>query len=579
MSILWVLLVGVIFPSHVMAAYLMRINSQAQFDALNNNITQAIASGHQDIQIMIGPGVYFYHENHLERKNEQQPGVSIRITGQQAILVAAGNDYHNGDIYKGDFHHANSFVNIDTQEFYDCWSDCVFADSLIRIVNEKDKLCFLPYSKAADFMSDDASKMYITITEWFRGYTFKVQKVSSNGIYFVADNLAYIKNFGTEEYNVNYDYIYGRQLPRFSLCNPADKKNKVRISNGKVWYEKDKRIHECLASCFLHLSDNAYKSFTLSGLHFIGNKGRNQLLQIFNTKAEQIVINSCLFEGIRNLVLSADQTDNLLFKENRLSNCSSFGIRSSNSCGNTTVIDNEFDHIGKDMSQTSCVCCKGSNYYVAHNTFRNFGYSAIDIGVWYRTQKEYPSFGIVEYNHIFYDSDYLKHKERHTLMDSGAIYTCTQNDDATIRYNYIHDYAGMRHNRGIFCDDGASHLRIYGNIVINTSHHAIDSRLCPNINENNLDNQVMYNIVNSSILFQGKDIANNQCVRKGNITLFKVGGNTPKHIYGSIEHHENDMFISYEGWDNKGIIVNQETWNHLRRLPYFKHIKQYIRRK
>lgn len=581
----WVInIIGVLaewgFPYHATAAYLMKINNQTLFKSINNNITQAIANGHKDIQIIIEPGVYYYHKNHIDRINEQQPDLSISIKGQQAILIAAGNDYHDGETYKGQFHHTNTFVDSDTHEFYDCWDDCIFADGLIKVVDEKKKLCFLPYSKAVNFINDDVSKMYITITEWFRSYTFRVHKIDSNGILFVADNLAYIQNFGTEGYNINYDYIYGRQLPRFILCNPSDKKKKVNINHGKIYYGKGKRIHECTTSCFLNLNNNTYNSFTLSGLHFIGDKGGTQLLQIQNTKAKQITISSCHFEGIRSLILSADQTDNLVFKSNLCRQCSGFGIRATNSCGNITVVNNQFDNMGKDMTQTSCVSCKGHNYYIAHNTFKNFGYCAIDIGVWYRAQKDFISSGIVEYNHIYYDKEYLANKEHHTLMDSGAIYTCTQNDDATIRYNYIHDYAGMKHNRGIFCDDGANHLRIYGNIVIHTSHYAIDSRLCRNVIENNnMDNQVMYNIVDGANLFQGKDIVNNMCVKKRNYTLVRAGNKSPKHIYEYIEKSEEDIYLSYEGWDNQGIIVNQVTWNQLKRMPYFKHIKQYIRRR
>lgn len=67
-------------------------------------------------------------------------------------------------------------------------------------------------------------------------------------------------------------------------------------------------------------------------------------------------------------------------------------------------------------------------------------------------------------------------------MDSGAIYIFTQNDGAVIRNNYIHDYVGMKDNRGIFCDDGAYGFTITGNVIRNVPNsYSIDSRLCLNV--------------------------------------------------------------------------------------------------
>ena len=76
------------------------------------------------------------------------------------------------------------------------------------------------------------------------------------------------------------------------------------------------------------------------------------------------------------------------------------------------------------------------------------------------------------------DPDYFSDFPAHTLMDSGAIYVTTQNDRTIIRDNYIHDYIGMRDNRGIFLDDGASHVIVINNTIERVPHGwSIDSRL------------------------------------------------------------------------------------------------------
>lgn len=64
------------------------------------------------------------------------------------------------------------------------------------------------------------------------------------------------------------------------------------------------------------------------------------------------------------------------------------------------------------------------------------------------------------------------------LMDSGAIYTWTQNDQVIIRYNYIHDYTGASDNRGMFCDDGAANFKIIGNRILRIANsYCVDSRI------------------------------------------------------------------------------------------------------
>jgi hypothetical protein len=557
------------------------ISNQQQFDSINVKLSEAISNKETNIQVRIGQGIYYFKENHIRRVKDHHPNVSVLIQGENAILIAAGTDYRNNNKYQGDFSPNATFVDTQDLSSYDYWGDCGYADGLIQVVDAKKNLCRLPYSKAKDMNARECENLYIRIPQWYKSSTYKVIKIEKGGIYFTADKLEYIQKRGRQEYTVNYDYLFAGKNTRFLLCNPTDQSKPMRIEGSKAIC-KNNQIHECGNCLFLSLNNVSYKNFTISGFHFIGNRDKNNhLISFVRTKTEKTEISNCRFEKIQSRIIFADDTPNFNFKGNTINHCRHHGLESTNSCENTIVTDNTFSNCGSNMLQTFCVNCKGKNYYIAKNKFLNFGYGAIGIGVWHGSKKGYESSGIVEYNEIWYDSEYLAHLERHTLMDSGAIYLWTQNDNAIVQYNYIHDYSGMYYNHGIYCDDGASHYKLYGNIIINIqSNNSIDARTCQSeFPESNQDIQMMYNIVDRPIKFEGNTKSDNGCIKSRNILLYKIGEDIPKHIYAHLKTKKQDKQLLYEDWDEQGIIVSNKTMKTLKQLPCFDQIKQYIKKK
>lgn len=561
--------------------FVVHIDKQSDFDYINNSISKAISEGNTDIQVIIKSGIYYYKESHIRRVNDHHPNVSINIQGEDAILIAAGTDYSNNSKYQGDFSPNATFVDTQNLSSYDYWGDCDYADGLIQVVDEKKNLCRLPYSKAKDMRTQECNNLYIRIPQWYKSSTYKVTKIEKGAIYFTTDKLEYIQKRGRQEYTVNYDYLFAGKNTRFLLCNPTDQSKPMRIEGSKAIC-KNNQVHECSTCRFLSLDNVCFKNFTISGLYFLGNRDKNNhLISFVKTKTEKIEISNCRFEKIQSRIVFADDTPNLIFKGNTINQCRHHGFESTNSCENTVVTDNTFRDCGCNMLQTFCVNCKGKNYYIARNKFQNFGYGAIGIGVWHGSKKNHESSGIVEYNEIWYDSDYLAHLEQHTFMDSGAIYLWTQNDNVIIRYNYIHDYSGMFYNHGIYCDDGASNFKLIGNVIINiTNNNSIDSRSCQSeFPESNQDIQMMYNIVDRPIKFEGNTKKDNGCIKSRNILLYKDGKAIPKHIYAHLNTKKQDKQLLYEDWDEQGFTVSNKTWKSLSQLPCFDQIKRYIKKK
>ena len=554
------------------------IDSQQQFDNINLFIKKNTQNESKDIRIIINPGTYYFKEGHLRLANLQHPDVSISIEGRDAVLIADGSDYSGGMAYTGGFNPKSTFVDTQTLEAYDYWHDCTYADGLVEIADESSLLCRLPNADSACRPEEECQHLYITIPQWFKSFTYKVVKIEDGNIYFTADKLECIHRGQRESYSLNYDYLYaGAERVRFVLCDPTDSSMPMQITDRVVTTRSN--IHECRANQFLGLSNVSLKRFSLTGIRFLGNADNNRrLINISNTVTEDLTIADCSFEHIQSRILITSATPNVTFTRCTVSHCNSHGLESTNSCENTTVTDNTFEECGTNMQQTFCVNCKGKDYYVARNRFTNFGYSAIGLGVWHGHEKSCESSGIVEHNIICYTPEYLANKERHTLMDSGAIYLWTQNDDAVVRYNYIHDYGGMAYNQGIYCDDGASHFKLIGNIVINiTEDRSIDARTCQSqFPDSNQDIQMMYNIVDRPIKFEGNTRADNGCIKSNNVMLHDTWDEVPSNIYKNLNTKQQDLQLTYEGWNDNGVIVNGKSKEALKRLPCYDSIKQFI---
>jgi hypothetical protein len=409
------------------------------------------------------------------------------------------------------------------------WSDIKQAEEIIQVVDKDNKRCMIPFQN--QWGTDERKAMSkVQVTQSYRSQIYDVDYIDSQGVFFVAPELVWLSRFQNQGYNVNLDYVFRGAIPRFRL------------------YDERKK-HPALASCFLRINNSKGVTLNISGIHFYGNKAGAPLFSMKDVESDQVYVHNCTFEWIHGAVGVFANVKNVTFDYNIVKNIDEHGVRFMNNCENVHVTNNKFDNCGLALGQSFCVTCWESTYYVAKNEFCDFGYAAIGVGVWLNDNKQFASKGIVEYNEMYYTSAYLSENWKHTLMDSGAIYTWTQNDEVIIRYNYIHDYVGMADNRGVFCDDGACNLKIYGNIILNTPNgYSIDSRKVKDQHEgftNNANNVMAYNIVDNSICFMGYGDEERHCLKGGNYILQYDNQNIKKQMmYVDLEKSEEDVIVS-----------------------------------
>ncbi len=496
-------------------AYIIKVRNQQEFDNINESISNAVNAGKKNIQVKIESGIYQFHKEHIRRKNEQTD-VSISIIGDNAIITSDLN-------YKTTTGKGNG------------WQEMQYANGIIKVVDINKKLCMIPYENK--FSIEERNNIEkVQITQWFRAKTYTIERIDTKGIYFIAPELAWDKNYGHKGYNVNFDYLYLGKIPRFRLYESSREPN-------------------CTASRFLTMENCKYRSLYIKGLVFRGNNSNNILLHFTNINTQQINIINCTFDWIRgNGVAYFNGTGNVFFDGNTVSNTAGDELFFTNNCINVRVTNNLFENCGQSISNTFCVRFYEGNYYIANNTFIDYGYGAIGVGVWHGFEKKNYSGGIIEHNELYFSPEYFANTWKYMLMDSGAIYTWTQNDNVIIRYNYIHDYTGAGDNRGIFCDDGANNLKIYGNVILNVPNsYCIDSPQAKDQKEgfkNNANNIIAQNVVDGRVRFQGYEGENRHAIKGANYVLSKDGNLPQESKFENLEWSEGDLAITP---DNKFI--------------------------
>lgn len=573
--------------------YTIRICDQQKFENLSSLLLAALEDGQKNIRVKIKKGTYYFNENHVKLVGQHYPDADIRIEGDGVTVVPKGWILKDGDEIPCDVSGESCFLDLKGKQSVSPWGVMMYADSLVEVVDKAAKRCRLKCKELKGMNVPEGSMAYIDLTRWCRCYQYKVLKVEDGFVEFYAHDLQLDSVFRKPFYNVNYDFVYGKKNPRFRLCyftgdEPVCVVNKrVRLKNGL------KSLYLGNAANFMRVYNSEFNSVLIRGIVFLGSKHDiTPLIHLHELKANCIEFEHCRFIGQKGTILSANGTNNLYFHNNYISDNYRDGIVSYLTSANTVIVNNSFENNGLDLSSNRCVTCSGTDYYIANNTFKNFGYCAISIGVWYGTEMKMPSRGIVEYNEIWYDHQYFEEAWKHTIMDAGAIYIWTQNDRAVIRYNYIHDYIGMKDNRGVFCDDGAHHVAVYGNIIVNVPNcHAIGARRIAHTESdnntisrsmrNNINNFIAYNVIDGSVLFEGHEQQPNGCLKGMNVKMRcsskkSVETHDYKAEIRNLEVAVKDKEIVFTGYDEKGIYVSAEVMKEMEELSCYEKMRKYI---
>ena len=467
------LLLSAILPSAAKAVEI-HIRSQAEFDMLNDRLKEYLKQGFDDVKVVFAKDTFFFGEKHIALTLLSYPAASVRFEGNGAVLIGKGESVTLKRKKKGRFAAPCTgydwrYAVIDMESLRDVrpFGTLRQAPGPIEIVDAKKGLCRL---RADEKSEKNPAQMAVQFSSWYRGFQCPVVKIENGYIYFTASDLSY----NGEYYNIEGDRRYGKKNPKYQLINSPEAD--VCYAGGRLRAVRKGTYHICKVSQAFDVQSCKFKLFEIKDLTFLGNAGGSSpLIYLFNLPGT-VRVTGCKFRGIRTLCLSSCHTKDASYASNEVEGCYyGFVIVNRESVG-TKICDNTFRDNQLYLNNTFEVEVRGKDFLVRGNTFEDFTYGAIGIGNHFTSPGSADSSGIVENNEIYYTDAYRREPTR-TLMDSGAIYLWTKQDNVTIRYNYIHDYCGSEDNRGIFGDDGASNVTLYGNKILRIANsYCIDFR-------------------------------------------------------------------------------------------------------
>ena len=541
-------------------SFVILVSKQAELKSLSASIRRAINDGEKNIQVLFMQGVYYYDRLPIYLYNIDAKDVSINIIGNNAILVAGGKDYQNGSsIPFVNYNNVYLGANLDLIEPF---GEVIQSIGPIEILDLEKKECRLSISQKCMFKPG----MVIQVSEWFHSPIYKVTKVQKGYVYFVADDLTYDE--GKKCYNVHYDNVVAKSNPRFRIYEPQ----KITSKSGN--------IHECEVSVFLTLYQMRIKQFSMSGIIFRGcAKGKEALCYFRDVDAEEISINDCSFEYMNQRIVKVNKTANLIFENNTVSNCYFGAVYSYIDSPNTIIQNNYFYRNERGWTNSSCVTCYGEDFMIANNLFVDNGYSAIVSGFNHNWGNRMVSRGVIENNEICFGDEYYAHPEKYTLFDGGAIYIGTLSNRVIVRYNYIHHFQGIGSVRGIYCDDGAMNVKIYGNVICGAiNSHAILSWRAKSVNQkipqSNDGIDVYYNVIWGKYKFDER--SNSTCIHGNNLVLYAKNELPPETILVNFAYQEKDIIMQGVQMEGRRIVLTSNGLKELKKLPTYPKIKQWF---
>lgn len=538
---------------------IIEVASQSQFDNLSKLIGQAFKTS-SNIEVIFKKGTYYYTDDHIIIYNYNNPDLSIRIDGKGSIMIP-----------KGDFHRINNVQIKDSRNYVfltksnkcvSLYSEFKQSDRPIEIVDKPNKLCRIYVSHPIPIFEDT----YIQIPHWYKCSTYKAIKYQDGYMYFYAPDLEYVPWKGG--YNINDDLFYAKSNPRYSI---------VEGIGQKSFLESCREIYQCKAGRFAYVTRNTLRSFDICGFSFIGSSNDKPVIEYHINTADRLSVSDCSFAYLKNHALSVSSCQNLLFARNHLHDLFGDGVFIQSDSKNVEICENEFKNLGIDNTPCYDIICKCTDYHIWNNIFEDFNYVAIYVGHG-KSGEDPDPYGIIEHNSFYYSDNYLANIRGHSFIDGGAIYVNRVNEKAIIRFNYVHDISGVGSNRGIYCDDGAKNVIIYGNVIRNIQNdYALFSwrsyEADKVIKDANTGIYVFYNIIWGEYFLDEKG----ESLRAHNIILKSDIEDRKEIVANNVYELERDIFNEDAKMIRGKVSVSRITRKVIKKMPVYVHIKKWVR--
>ena len=493
----------------------IEIRSQQDFDGLGKAIQQALDERVPTVEVTFRTGTYYFSENHIDLEAPDAPNTTVILNGNGSILLGKGDDYvlrRGQALFTGTYQPTDGFFSVDDGRILSPYSPVRKARSAVvpagkgvyrMKVSEKN----LDKKKCKD--------VYVILSEWFRSHRYPVVSIRDGYLYFKSEDPLL---------EMNWDIRYGRTYPKYVLVNHPDN-GSVCVQGGAV-RSSSSRLHRSVASRFIKVWTGQLGRLEVRHFTFAGNGGKDPLIMLYCAAMHSSEFSHCRFMGIQHCALSVHHVNNVSIHDNVLENCFREAVYSDDYTRNTEIFANRFLNMGCAFEGVAVIRSEGGDMHIHDNYLEDFTYAGILSGIHYTSDQKVITSGVIERNELCHTDAFRKEPSR-TLMDCGAIYVRTMNADLVIRDNYIHDYAGTKDYRGIFGDDGASHVTVTGNVITGIPQgNCIDFRRVPEVltlpeshaREANVYNRIEGNRVDGNVRFETRG-GDDGCRKGANVLL------------------------------------------------------------
>lgn len=366
-----------------------------------------------------------------------------------------------------------------------------------------------------DLCEEQCKDFYVLMTRDWTSARHKVVKVKNGWLYYLLDS----EDLHSDR-NPNVDWTRYKVRPRYRLINSPLSKG-IHVFGGRLYVPKKyKKVHINKGGVLFFFGNCNFNSLEITGvdLKSCGNKTPIGIYHCYFGRGAFIHHNS--FKNICSLAISTAFNHNVVISNNTVTNTRQQALLGDGT--DITISENVLKNIGRILN-TRAITGGGDRLHICDNLIEDFNYGAIACGSRVANKDSLILNYIIERNIIRLNKEFTDNYIRNTLADGGGIYigpACTR---GIIRNNVIENIKGIHSNRGIFLDDGAKNLAIYGNLILNTDNsYDIDLRLsngfATDIPDHNTNNSIFHNIMTGGYRFQDAGVGSN-CIGGENVLL------------------------------------------------------------
>lgn len=548
--------------------YVLKVKTQQDWDNLGPMLKRYLDAGKQNILVIVyGKGIVFGKSNKV-LQGWNYPKANIRIISKKAEMYPYGVTYsqNSSNVTKeGAFYSmpCTSFalddIIVDSKGNEIPIRECVkqVSGDILRVNNDIWKFQIdLP-----DLSESQCKDFYVLMTRDWTSARHKVVQVKKGWLYYHLDS----EDLQSDR-NPNVDWTQYNVRPRYRLINSPVSEG-VHIVGGRIYIpEQYESIRINKGGQLITFSYCHFNSLEISGFRLNGCGG-DIPIGIYSSKFEKgAFIHNNTFTNMSSMAISVAFCTNVTISNNNISNTRIQAIAGGSA--NIAISGNQLKKIGW-MLNTRAITGGGEHLLICDNVIEDFNYGAIACGSTTSNAKATELSYIIERNTIRLNKEFTNDYIQNTLADGGGIYIGPQCTQGIIRNNVVENIKGIHSNRGIFLDDGAKNLAIYGNLILNTANsYDIDLRLtgtyAAGIPDHNTNNSIFQNIMTGGYRFQDAGEGSN-CMGGDNVLL------------GTGPSQKTVVEIKQRSTDMKGEDENVETT--IKRVPVDGFVKKQLKKR